>query len=212
MASSNIQPTVANLPVSQSISASFGGPQGGYTPGSSTMYLKERRTPSKLIIVLTYEVWQFIWDFFDLSKVYKERTVYVGGIKKTLPAQTQKEIWQGPPSDWGKTSEEEVPTQYLSVFEAHMLNGVKKGGVKRWKNQPAQIADLLDRGSPRLGGIPVCRITLVNNKIDCNLLGHSISSLQVKRLLLEAALPFDFVISRRAYYEIPETLPDALFD
>ena len=77
-----------------------------------------------------------------------------------------------------------------------MLNGVKQGGVKRWKNQPSQIADLLDRGSPRLGGIPVCRITLVNNKIDCNLLGHSSPSLQVKRLLLEAALPFEFVISQ----------------
>ena len=212
MASPNSQTTFSEFPISQSINASFGGPQGSYIPGSSTMYLRNRRTPSKLIIVLTYEVWQFIWDFFDLSKVYKERTVYVGGIKKTLPAQTQKEIWQGPPSDWGETNEEEVPTQYLSVFEAHMLNGVKKGGVKRWKNQPAQIADLLDIGNPRLGGIPVCRITLVNNKIDCNLLGHSSTSLQVKRLLLEAALPFDFVISRRAYYQIPETLPDELFD
>ena len=161
---------------------------------------------------MTYEVWQFIWDFFDLSNVYKERTVYVGGIKKTLPPLTQKEIWQGPPRDWGKINEEEVPTQYLSVFDAHMLNGIKQGGVRRWKNQPEQIATLLDRGSPRLGGIPVCRITLINNKIDCNLLGHSTPSLQVKRLLLEAALPFDFIISRRAYYEIPETLPDELFD
>ena len=188
MASTNSELGTANLPISRSIGASFGGPQSNYIAGSSTMYISGRRTPNKLIIVLTYEVWQFIWDFFDLSNVYKERTVYVGGIRKTLPPQTQKEIWQGPPSDWGKTTEEEVPTQYLCVFEAHMLNGINKGGVRRWKNQPEQIATFLDRGSPRLGGIPVCRITLVNNKIDCNLLGESSSSLEVKRLLLEAAL------------------------
>ena len=175
------------------------------------MYLKGRRTPSKLIIVLTYEVWQFIWDFFDLSNVYKERTVYVGGIKKTLPAHNTKGNMARPSKRLGKTSEEEVPTQYLSVFEAHMLNGVKQGGVKRWKNQPSQIADLLDRGSPRLGGIPVCRITLVNNKIDCNLLPFKLFFTS-QASFVRGSTPFEFVISRRAYYEIPETLPDDLFN
>ena len=143
MASPNSQTTFGEFPISQSIGASFGGPQGGYTPGSSTMYLKGRRTPSKLIIVLTYEVWQFIWDFFDLSNVYKERTVYVGGIKNTHCTNTKRK--------YGKALQATGKEQVKKKFQPNILVSLRhiclmassKVGLRDGKINPHRLRTFL---------------------------------------------------------------------
>lgn len=211
MASTNSQTTFSEFPISQSISASFGGPSGNFISGSSRVTIADSTQPTKTIVVCTYEVLEHIWDYFNLSNIYKERTVYVNGESKTKQPMSKKEIWQGNAAMWGMENLEDVPIQFISVFEASMLDGDCKGGVRRWKNDPEIVSQYLDTSTHRIHGSPVCRITMKEGKIDVNIFGHSRETLIEKRIWLSTGMPSELKSDWQVKHMI-EKLPIGLFE